>query len=212
MSTFFASLSFFPGHIFWMLTLTIWLGLFHVLLPVYIGKEKAEDSESHPLPTLSKTNQERIQRTKIKKEGGGGEIKRFKKENKKIKNKFKKYKHLKKQLWEKKKKSNRESRNHRVISNLQSRFNYASEDKSPQALYWVFPALQLIRSSLWEASTPAQEAKWVKGVTTDRLVQEQVRACVHAKSLQSCLAHCHPMDCSLPGSSVHGILQASIPE
>ena len=86
-----------------MLTLTIWLGLLHVLLPVYVGKEKAEDSESHPLPTLSKTNQERIQRTKIKKEAGG-EIKRFKKENKKIKNKFKKYKHLKKQLWEKKKK------------------------------------------------------------------------------------------------------------
>ena len=78
--------------------------MLHVLLPVYVGKEKAEDSESHPLPTLSKTNQERIQRTKIKKEGGGGEIKRFKKENKKIKNKFKKYKHLKKQLWEKKKK------------------------------------------------------------------------------------------------------------
>ena len=78
----------------------------------------------------------------------------------------------------KKKKSKRESRNHRVISNLQSLFNYASEDKSPQAFYWVFPALQLIRSSLWEASTPAQEAKRVKGVTTDRLVQEQVRACM----------------------------------
>ena len=25
---------------------------------------------------------------------------------------------------------------------------------------------------------------------------------------QSCLTLCHPMDCSLPGSSVHGILQA----
>ena len=72
--------------------------------------------------------------------------------------------------------SERESRNHRVISNLQSRFSYASEDKSPQALFWVFSALQLIRSSLWEASTPAQEAKWVEGVTTDRLLWEQVRA------------------------------------
>ena len=28
-----------------------------------------------------------------------------------------------------------------------------------------------------------------------------------AKTLQSCLAFCHPMDCSLPGSSIHGILQ-----
>ena len=28
--------------------------------------------------------------------------------------------------------------------------------------------------------------------------------CVVAKSLQSCLTLCDPMDCSLPGSSVHG--------
>ena len=27
-----------------------------------------------------------------------------------------------------------------------------------------------------------------------------------------CLTLCNPMDCSLPGSSVHGILQARIPE
>ena len=36
--------------------------------------------------------------------------------------------------------------------------------------------------------------------------------CVCAKSLQSCLTHCDPMDCSPPGSSVHGILQARILE
>ena len=35
---------------------------------------------------------------------------------------------------------------------------------------------------------------------------------MHAKSLQSCLTLCDPMDCSLPGSSVHGILQARILE
>ena len=33
-------------------------------------------------------------------------------------------------------------------------------------------------------------------------------ACVRAKSLQSCLTLCNAMDCSPPGSSVHGILQA----
>ena len=32
--------------------------------------------------------------------------------------------------------------------------------------------------------------------------------CVRAKSLQSCLTLCDSMDCSPPGSSVHGILQA----
>ena len=36
--------------------------------------------------------------------------------------------------------------------------------------------------------------------------------CVHAKSPQSCLTLCDPMDCSLPGSSVHGILQARVLE
>ena len=35
---------------------------------------------------------------------------------------------------------------------------------------------------------------------------------VHAKSLQLCLTLCDPMDHSLPGSSVHGILQARILE
>ena len=35
---------------------------------------------------------------------------------------------------------------------------------------------------------------------------------MHAKSLQSCLTLCDPMDCSPPGSSVHGILQARILE
>ena len=35
---------------------------------------------------------------------------------------------------------------------------------------------------------------------------------VHAKLLQSCPTLCDPMDCSLLGSSVHGILQARILE
>ena len=37
-------------------------------------------------------------------------------------------------------------------------------------------------------------------------------ACMHAKSLQLCPTLCDPMDCSLPGSSVPGILQARILE
>ena len=37
-------------------------------------------------------------------------------------------------------------------------------------------------------------------------------AYVLAKLLQLCLTLCDPMDCSLPGSSVHGILQARILE
>ena len=33
-------------------------------------------------------------------------------------------------------------------------------------------------------------------------------AAAAAKSLQSCLTLCDPIDCSLPGSPIHGILQA----
>ena len=36
--------------------------------------------------------------------------------------------------------------------------------------------------------------------------------CMHAKSIQSCLTLCDLMDSSLPGSTVHGILQAIILE
>ena len=36
--------------------------------------------------------------------------------------------------------------------------------------------------------------------------------CVHTKSFQLCLALYNPMDCSLPGSSVHGILQTRVLE
>jgi len=43
-------------------------------------------------------------------------------------------------------------------------------------------------------------------------IGEGIKRCVCAKSLQSCPALCDPMDYSLPGSSVPGILQARILE
>ena len=46
----------------------------------------------------------------------------------------------------------------------------------------------------------ASESWWVGG------------SCMHAKSLQSCLTLCNPMDCTQPGYSVHGIPQTRILE
>ena len=43
-------------------------------------------------------------------------------------------------------------------------------------------------------------------------IMQNGKLCVCAKLLQSCLTLCNPMDCSPPGSSVHGILQARILE
>ena len=41
-----------------------------------------------------------------------------------------------------------------------------------------------------------------------KLVRFKSPVCMGAKSLQSCPTLCDPMNCNLPGSSVHGILQA----
>ena len=41
-------------------------------------------------------------------------------------------------------------------------------------------------------------------------MHKTIFACMHAKSLQSCPTLWDPMDCSLPGSSFHGIFQARI--
>ena len=44
------------------------------------------------------------------------------------------------------------------------------------------------------------------------LLVKNYNAAAAAKSLQSCLTHSDPMDCSPPGSSIHGILQARVLE
>ena len=41
---------------------------------------------------------------------------------------------------------------------------------------------------------------------------EESAAAAAAKLLQSCPTLCDPMDCSLPGLTIHGILQARILE
>ena len=56
-------------------------------------------------------------------------------------------------------------------------------------------------------------ARWSTSFPTNAwLSTEFVRVCVCAKSLQSCVTLCNPMGCSRPGSSVHGVFQASILE
>ena len=55
----------------------------------------------------------------------------------------------------------------------------------------------------------------LRSIQENWLAGERSKCCAVlccAKSLQSCLTLCDPMDYSLPGSSVHGILQARILE
>ena len=52
----------------------------------------------------------------------------------------------------------------------------------------------------------------VMSLLFNKLFAAAAAAAAAAKSLQSCPTLCDPMDCSLPGSSVHGICQARVPE
>ena len=52
------------------------------------------------------------------------------------------------------------------------------------------------------------------GVSLLHLLPSNIHSqdCVHAKSLWLCPTLCDPMNCSPPGSSIHGVLQARILE
>ena len=58
----------------------------------------------------------------------------------------------------------------------------------------------------------SQTDHWVAHLMPPNRKQIGTGGCMCAQSLQLCVTHCNPMDCSPPGSSVHGILQARIPE
>ena len=52
----------------------------------------------------------------------------------------------------------------------------------------------------------------ILNIDSDKLIKSSLIIIMQSKSLQLCSTLCNPMDCSLPGSSVHGILQAGILE
>ena len=51
---------------------------------------------------------------------------------------------------------------------------------------------------------------WEMQRCTHLAAAQDKTACMCAKLLQSCLTLCYPLDCSLPGGSVHRILQIRI--
>ena len=57
----------------------------------------------------------------------------------------------------------------------------------------------------WGTGTGIYTVLCIKKITN-------IAAAAAAKSLQSCLTLCDPMDCSLPGSSIHVIFQARVLE
>ena len=81
----------------------------------------------------------------------------------------------------------------------------------------MFPALKKAekkKKAFYLKFIPRKKIKWLCAtfVFCHLSLHFDIRmpACLPAKLLQLCPTLCNPMDCSLPGSSVHGILQARI--
>ena len=81
------------------------------------------------------------------------------------------------------------------------------------AASWAHPR----RKGVWSGSLVVRSemgAEWQSGARSPVAGIHALRIppCLHARSLQSCLTLWDPMGCNLPGSTVHGILQARILE
>ena len=74
---------------------------------------------------------------------------------------------------------------------------------------WLRLSKHFMLKQLWYLLIESSLKQAEKGVIHNRIA---CNGCVCAKSLQSCPTLCSPMDHHLPGSSVHGILQARILE
>ena len=80
---------------------------------------------------------------------------------------------------------------------------------------WVFRDDWVVSPTQWTWVWPNSKRQWWAGKpgTQQSIKSQRVRQLsMSAKLLQSCLTLCGPMDCSLPSSSVHGILRARILE
>ena len=75
-------------------------------------------------------------------------------------------------------------------------------------LFNLYAEYFLQNTGLSEAPTGIK----IAGRSIKNLRYADVAAAAAAKSLQSCLTLCDPMECNLPGFSVHGIFQARVPE
>ena len=96
--------------------------------------------------------------------------------------------------------------------------DYISFINSYDIKYSFILLILAVPSSMWDLSSTTRDwthtpctGKWSLYWTVGEILF-WLLACTRAKLLQSCLTLCDPLDCSLPGSSVHEILQARILE
>ena len=74
----------------------------------------------------------------------------------------------------------------------------------------------LINSLFWLANSsshlPILSMKWLEAASEHRSKIDSLKIYFQSEVTQSCPTLCDPMDCSLLGSSVHGIFQERVPE
>ena len=97
---------------------------------------------------------------------------------------------------------------------------YRAEGSGFDPWFWYLLPLWFRTSDLSSVSLSFliwKKAQYLPSIISLRIQRDSPRKyhlvcgmceCVCAKSLQLCPSLCNPKDCSLPGSSVHGILQA----
>ena len=90
----------------------------------------------------------------------------------------------------------------------ESESNFRRSD--PRGGLWWAGGQGLERGEVWVKMFKRTKKQWEDD--NCQVLPNVPPTCTHAKSLQSCQTVCDPMDCSPPGSSVHGILQAWILE
>ena len=89
-------------------------------------------------------------------------------------------------------------------------FQHGENSKGPRwnAVKSPFP----LSSPATQVSPPEVVGFWFLRVLSSSLCTHVMMGIVKVLAVQSCPTVCTPMDCSLPGSSVHGFLQARILE
>ena len=79
-------------------------------------------------------------------------------------------------------------------------------------MMWVFRPLVMTFFSYFKPRYLAFTVQQESWKSSQKIFWHGLAAAAAAKSLQSCLTLCDPMDCSLPASSIHGIFQARVLE
>ena len=103
------------------------------------------------------------------------------------------------------------------LKKLQEKMSTLLLEKSKSKLQWGITSHQNSHCQILYKE-PKLERVWRNEKHPSSMLECQLgtptmeTVCMYAKSLQSCLTLYDPMDCNLPDSSIHGILQSRILE